>query len=355
MARRRRPLAGGALADDPHRRRPSRSAATPRPLSLPRRPAPPPTCGRSPSSARGRGPPAGYGARPATRCSPTSYTPPPTAGPTDSSGRWTTSAPSSGRCSPSASSPPSASGGLSACPSSPAYSPPSQSSTPSATPPTHPRDGCRIRIRVRPVLRGDLGRLIAGVAAFEVGNIAATLLILRATELLEPGPRTRPRDHLRARALHRVQPRRHRQHRSPAGRLADRIGAATGRAGRRRRRIRRRLPRLPPRHHAVLALLPFIAAGLGIGCVETAEHAAVAALAPDELRGSAFGLLATIQAMGNLAASGVAGVLWTAVSPRRRSPTSPDGPRGRNSGRWPRHRSLSHRSRACEPIRPWPH
>jgi hypothetical protein len=42
----------------------------------------------------------------------------------------------------------------------------------------------------------------------------------------------------------------------------------------------------------VLALAPwFLAAGIAIGCVETAEHAAVAALAPVELRGSAFGLL----------------------------------------------------------------
>jgi MFS family permease len=65
----------------------------------------------------------------------------------------------------------------------------------------------------------------------------------------------------------------------------------------------------------LLLALPFIAAGLAIGCVETAQHAAVAALAPAHLRGSAFGLLATIQAVGNLAASGIAGILWTALSP----------------------------------------
>ena len=44
-----------------------------------------------------------------------------------------------------------------------------------------------IRLQVRPVLRGGLGRLFAGMGAFEFGNCAATLLILRATELLEPG------------------------------------------------------------------------------------------------------------------------------------------------------------------------
>jgi MFS family permease len=60
-----------------------------------------------------------------------------------------------------------------------------------------------------------------------------------------------------------------------------------------------------------------VAAGVAIGCVETAEHAAVAALAPVELQGSAFGLLAAaVQSFGNLAASAIAGLLWTAASPR---------------------------------------
>jgi nitrate/nitrite transporter NarK len=56
-------------------------------------------------------------------------------------------------------------------------------------------------------------------------------------------------------------------------------------------------------------------AARAIGCVETAQHSAVAALAPADLRGSAFGLLATIQAIRNFAASAIAGVLWTAISP----------------------------------------
>ena len=66
---------------------------------------------------------------------------------------------------------------------------------------------------------------------------------------------------------------------------------------------------------AVLALL-FAAAGVAIGLTETAENAAVATLAPENLRGSAFGALAAVQSFGNLAASTVAGALWTLVSPR---------------------------------------
>ena len=65
-----------------------------------------------------------------------------------------------------------------------------------------------------------------------------------------------------------------------------------------------------------MVLLPwFTLAGIGIGCVETAEHAAVAAHAPTDIRGSAFGLLAATQSFGNLAASLVAGILWTTLSP----------------------------------------
>lgn len=46
--------------------------------------------------------------------------------------------------------------------------------------------------------------------------------------------------------------------------------------------------------HNAAALAPaFVLVGLGIGCAETAQSAAVATLALSDLRGSAFGLLAT--------------------------------------------------------------
>jgi hypothetical protein len=55
------------------------------------------------------------------------------------------------------------------------------------TPAPHQRDRIPLRLRVRPVLHGELGRLMGAVAVFEAGNVAATLLILRATQLLTPG------------------------------------------------------------------------------------------------------------------------------------------------------------------------
>jgi MFS family permease len=172
-----------------------------------------------------------------------------------------------------------------------------------------------LRLRVRPVLTGRLGRLMVGVSAFEFGNVAATLLILRAAELLAPG-RSQDRATQLALGLYVAYNVAATLASIPAGRLGDRRGAvlvlalgvglfglayvgfATGAT-------------------SVLALAPwFIAAGVAIGCVETAEHTAVAALAPAELRGSAFGLLAAVQSFGNLAASAIAGLLWTLASPQ---------------------------------------
>ena len=172
-----------------------------------------------------------------------------------------------------------------------------------------------LRIRIRPVMHGQLGRLLFGVSAFEVGNVAATLLILRATQLLTPthGHNTAVKLGLGlytaynlAATLASI----------PAGRLGDRRGslrvlllgvacfgaAYIGLA-------------LTGATIALLALF-FILAGIAIGFVETAEHSAVAALAPVDLRGSAFGALAAIQSLGNFAASAVAGLLWTTISPR---------------------------------------
>jgi len=41
----------------------------------------------------------------------------------------------------------------------------------------------------------------------------------------------------------------------------------------------------------------------------------VADLAPAQVRGSAFGVLAATQGFGQLVASALAGLLWTAISP----------------------------------------
>jgi MFS family permease len=171
-----------------------------------------------------------------------------------------------------------------------------------------------IRIKVRPVLRGPLGRLTIGITAFEIGNCATTLLILRASQLFIAGHGKTAATQLAlflyigyniAAAVISVPAGWHGDRHNPVRVLA--AGAVLFAAG---------YAWFAAGAHQPLLLLPaFILAGLGIGCAETAESAAVAGLAPRQLRGSAFGLVATVQSAGNLIASTVAGLLWTAVSP----------------------------------------
>ncbi len=177
-----------------------------------------------------------------------------------------------------------------------------------------PRSHVPFRVRVRPVLQGALGRILLGAGAFELGNLAATLLILRATELLEP---TRGSDGATSTALWLYVAYNVAATLSsvPAGRLADRTGPVRALAlGVGLFLAAYATLALTGPHLAVLGV-GFILAGVAIGTVETAEHTAVAGHAPDALRGSAFGLLAAGQSVGNLVASGGAGILWTLAGP----------------------------------------
>ena len=126
-----------------------------------------------------------------------------------------------------------------------------------------------LRIRIRPVMRGRLGGLMLGIGAFELGNIAATLLILRATELLEPG---RGLDEATQTALllytgYNVAAT---AISIPAGHVGDRRGVV---------RVLAAGVLLFGVAYVLLALTGssigmllagFVAAGVGIGCVETA-------------------------------------------------------------------------------------
>ena len=171
-----------------------------------------------------------------------------------------------------------------------------------------------IRLHVRPLLHGRLGRLLAASAAFESGNLAATLLILRATELLQPG-----RSHTSATQLALVLYTAYNLAATlasiPAGHVGDRHGLLRILAAGVTCFLIAYLGFAFTGESFALLAACFVLAGIGIGCAETAETAAVAGLAPEQLRGSAFGLLAALQAIGNLVASAIAGVLWTTISP----------------------------------------
>jgi len=160
-----------------------------------------------------------------------------------------------------------------------------------------------------------MGRLLAGIGAFELANAAATVLILRATHLLD-GRHSHATSVKIALGLYAGYNLAATAVAVPGGNLTDRRGsvlvlvlgsvaftasfAGFAFAG---------------ASILVLALL-FVAGGVGIGLAEAAQSAAVAAYAPADLRGSAFGLVSALQAFANFAASAVWGLLYTAVSPR---------------------------------------
>ncbi|GIW20649.1 MAG: MFS transporter [Chloroflexota bacterium] len=179
-----------------------------------------------------------------------------------------------------------------------------------AVPLATPRPRRRVLdLPVRSLLRGHLRRAFLVVGAFEVGNVAATLLILRATEVFTAAGRADAAQlavtlyvaYNLAGTLASV----------PFGRLGDARGfTAPLLAGFALFAGAYGAFALGPTDPLVLGAA-FVAAGVGIGIVETGEHAIVASAAPPEARGSAFGLLAGAQSFGDFAASGIVGILWS--------------------------------------------
>lgn len=181
------------------------------------------------------------------------------------------------------------------------------------TPRSSARERRPLRVHVRPVLRGRLGRTLTAVGVFELGNVAATLMILRATDLLDQS-----RGHQRAVALALVLYALYNLAATlasiPAGRAGDRRGHTVVLAAGVGAFLLAYIGLAATGNSLALLAACFVLAGVAIGLVETAEHASVAGLAPDHLRGSAFGLLAAVQSFGNLGASAIAGLLWSLTS-----------------------------------------
>jgi MFS family permease len=158
-------------------------------------------------------------------------------------------------------------------------------------------------------------RALLPVALFEFGNIATTLLILRATQLLTSPQRS-------VTAATSVVILIYAGHNGiatvaslTAGRWFDRTGPravfATGAAV---YVIAYSVFAVGGHSTAVIAL-GFAAAGAGIGLAEPTQSAVISQLLPDRLRGSGFGVLGAVQATGDVVATVVVGVLYTVASP----------------------------------------
>lgn len=171
----------------------------------------------------------------------------------------------------------------------------------------------RFHFKVGELRSAGLARPLLPVALFECGNVATTLLILRATQQLQfAGVAGAASIAIVIYAAHNA----------CAAFVAMFGGRWLDRSG-------------PRRVFATCALvyvlayvgfgflagqwwsllIVFVLAGAGIGLAETAESALVAQILPDRLRGSGFGVIGGIQAGGNLVGTVVAGILYTVISP----------------------------------------
>lgn len=163
--------------------------------------------------------------------------------------------------------------------------------------------------------RAGLVRVLTPVALFELGNVATTLLILRATNLLH----TSGRDLTAATSLAILLFVAHNVAATVTallgGQVADRIGTHTVFAAGAGVYVGGYLIFAAGPHAWPALLVGFVLAGIGIGFAETAESTVVARGLPDHLRSNGFGVLGLIQALGDLGSTVIAGLLWSLVSP----------------------------------------
>jgi len=154
---------------------------------------------------------------------------------------------------------------------------------------------------------------LVAVGAFGFGNFAHSLLILRAMQILTPdyGATVAGSIAIGLYTMHNVL---YAGASFPVGALADRIG-------------KRKLLALGYFLFGLMSLgfiLPdtdvwylgilFVIAGLYIAMVDTLEGSMAGDLLPDNVRGTGYGALATVNGIGDFASSIIVGILWANVS-----------------------------------------
>lgn len=153
---------------------------------------------------------------------------------------------------------------------------------------------------------------LAGVFAHGIGDFAPTLLILHATQILTPRLGS-AKGATYAVALYTFFNTVSAAVSYPVGALGDRISkrgllalgyliGALGFAG---------FIFVPPTLPVLVVL--FGLAGIHVGVQQSLEKSLASELLPSEMRGSGFGVLATVNGVGDLVSSIVVGALWSAV------------------------------------------
>jgi len=172
-----------------------------------------------------------------------------------------------------------------------------------------------LRFNLRELWHAGLPRALTPAALFELGNVATTLLILRATDLLHADGRSLTAATSIAVLLYAAHNAAATLASLGAGQLADRVNPRAVFAAGAAVYVASYLLFASDQHHWPVLLAGFLLAGIGIGFAETAESTVVARTLPDRLRGNGYGVLGLVQSLGDLGATLVVGILWAAVSP----------------------------------------
>jgi MFS family permease len=184
--------------------------------------------------------------------------------------------------------------------------------------PRQPNPQIRLWASIRHMPRGFV-RLLTGVGIFGLGDFSHTLLVLAAAQLLTPAHGALRASQIAA-LLYALRNGTYAAAAFPVGVLADRMqkrrvlsagygmGALTGfgvaalfAAG---------------VSSVSVLILVFAWGGVYIAVEKSLEAALTADLVPRETRGTAFGLLGSVNGVGDLVASALVGTLWTHVSPQ---------------------------------------
>jgi MFS family permease len=150
---------------------------------------------------------------------------------------------------------------------------------------------------------------------FECGNIPTTLLILRATQLLQEAGRSATAAATLGILIYAAHNAACATVAYLGGRWIDRTGPRRVFAAGALLYVFAYLGFAAGIREWWLLLAAFCLAGGGIGRAETAESTPVAQILPDRLRGSGFGVIGAVQTGGNLIGTVVAGFLYALVSP----------------------------------------
>lgn len=178
----------------------------------------------------------------------------------------------------------------------------------------HERDGKLTFRGSLSVLPPSFRRYLIGIFLFGIGDYANTLLILRATQVLTStlGPEQAGSTAVALYTLHNVL---YMAGAFPVGALADHIGKRWFLTGAYLlAALYNFLLIVETPSVAVLALI-FALAGTVYASQQSLERAVAADLVPEQVRSTGFGVLATVNGIGDFVSSLVVGLLWTIFSP----------------------------------------